>query len=223
MINKDKFGNTIYPNNFKVLLENGNLLLKHGYTESFNKPNLFFKKTPEGSFYMDMRSTNEVPMWEDTNPLFYAFFNQEIPMWKRRRLMKQELIYFYNNKIPFRLSFEFGTDESFSELNLYIDIDIEEGIFDWADGYCRVCDRDFQNEGEFCSKECEEKFEEDLKHPCRVCNKKINWGELVYHHVSYFPVKEILVHRSCHNLIHKTDKHSHLKPSKEETDKFYKK
>jgi hypothetical protein len=33
MINKDKFGNIIYPNNFKILLENGNLLLKHGYKE----------------------------------------------------------------------------------------------------------------------------------------------------------------------------------------------
>lgn len=162
MINKDKFGNEIYPKKFKILQENGNILLVKGYTESFNKPNLFFKQIQEGFFYLDMRGTMEVPIWEDQRPLFYGFFNENIPFWKRRRLLKKELIKMHHEKIPFRLSFEFGHNDPDFWDTLVI-IDEENGVFKWDDGYCQFCNKDFQDEGEFCSEKCKGKYEEGLK------------------------------------------------------------
>lgn len=71
MIAKDKFGNVIYSSKFSKLKENEKVLLANGYFESTNKLNLFYKKNPQGWFYADMRGTEEVPIWEDTRPLFY--------------------------------------------------------------------------------------------------------------------------------------------------------
>ncbi|RZN14223.1 MAG: hypothetical protein EF812_05975 [Methanosarcinales archaeon] len=62
MLAKDKFGNIIYPSKFQRLKENGKIILSNGYFESKNKPNLFYKKIPQGQFYADMRGTEEVPI-----------------------------------------------------------------------------------------------------------------------------------------------------------------
>ena len=85
------------------------------------------------------------------------------------------------------------------------------------------CGNDFQEDGSFCSKECEEKYKDSLKPICEVCGKKIDLSKEVKHHISYIPENVILVHASCHNKIHKKNLFPHLKPSKSETDKFYKK
>ena len=51
MIPRDKFNNPIYPSKFKVFQEQGRLLMKIGYKESKNKPNLFYKSTLESVFF----------------------------------------------------------------------------------------------------------------------------------------------------------------------------
>lgn len=222
MIPKDKFGKPIYSAVFSILKKNEKILLLNGYIESNNKPNLFYKKLICGYFYTDMRGTEEVPIWFDTRPLFYWKFNSNKPKWERRRLIKAELLKLFNNNCPCRLSFyAFCDSEDFE--NTGVEVDEENGIFVWDDGCCRFCSKDFKGEGSFCSKTCEEQYENTLKTPCAVCGEKIDFLKEVRHHISYFPEKIIFVHASCHNLIHKTNKFLNLKPDKDEINRFYKK
>ena len=70
---KDKFGRHLYGKVWLQLCENGVKLKQAGYWESKKKPNLFMKIEDDFSLYADMRGTEEVPIWEDTSPLFYAY------------------------------------------------------------------------------------------------------------------------------------------------------
>jgi hypothetical protein len=152
MISRDKFNNPIYPSKFKILQKQGELLMEIGYKESMSKPNLFYKSTSKGVFFADMRGTKEVPIWKDTSPLFYWRFKAEIPMWKRRRLINEELRDLSTKKVPVRLSYDLANSAiEFEKTNAFI-----SGTFIvWNDGYCKFCKKDFQNEGSYCSKECE--------------------------------------------------------------------
>ena len=85
----DKFGNPIYSKAYEMMLGFGRLLTKHGYVESFKKPNLFYRKAEDGTVYFaDMRGTDIVAIWEDPSPLFYWKFTEHVPEWKQRRLIK---------------------------------------------------------------------------------------------------------------------------------------
>jgi hypothetical protein len=153
MIPQDKFNNPIYPSKFRILQKQGELLMKIGYKESMNKPNLLYKSTPEGVFFADMRGTKEVPIWKDTSPLFYWKFKTKIPMWKRRRLINEELKNLDTKKIPVRFSYEI-TDGAieFEKTSAFI----SGSFIVWDDGYCKFCKKDFHDEGSYCSKECEQ-------------------------------------------------------------------
>lgn len=219
MIPEDKFGSPIFPSKFKYLQKQASILLNSGYFESRRKPNLFCRKFKEGWFFADMRGTEEVPIWADVRPLFYWSFEASIPLWKRRRLIKQELIHLFKVGCLCRLSFELHNCEEFEQTSAFINT--EEGIFEWDEGYCTFCGKDFQGDGLFCSAQCESEYEISLKPVCDVCGRKIFNNE-IQHHVSYFPERVIAVHASCHNRIHKTDLYPDLKPSKEEINEFYK-
>ncbi|WP_181686903.1 hypothetical protein [Halorhabdus salina] len=66
---EDKFGNEIYTHVYDELYEYGVRLMKIGYQESRNKPNLFyFPKFGDVTFFLDIRGTREVKIWEDTHP-----------------------------------------------------------------------------------------------------------------------------------------------------------
>ncbi len=236
MINKDKFGYTIYPSKFQILLKYGKILVSLGYIESHKKPNLFYKKISEGLFFVDMRGTDEVKIWECTDPLFYCKFG-ECPLWIQNRLKDQERANLNKNNIPIRLSFyEWGeprddwyemVDKFYGNSDVCLD---QEDIYE--DGFCKHCNKDMQKEGIFCNTDCKEKFIQNKKKEhekwiesqrkkCGVCLKKIEYEEEVEHHISYFPEKRIYCHKKCHNKIHKTNKHPDLKPSKEDIGKFY--
>jgi hypothetical protein len=220
MIPQDKFGNKISPNVYAMLINYGKILGKFGYAESKNKPNLFYKRFFEGIFFADMRSTGEVPIWEDTSPLFYWNFKTFIPNWKRRRMIKKELLFLFEQKCPCRLANEFWDCTEFENSSCMIDED--EGFYYWDDGYCKLCGKDFQQEGEFCSQSCSALFDDLFKKPCCACGLKMERRKEIKHHVSYFPEKIVLVHASCHNKIHKTDQYPNLKPNNEEINKYYK-
>ncbi len=161
MIHKDKFGNEIYPSVFEKMRANERVLLKEGYFESRNSPNLFYRKVSEGMLFADMRSTEEVPIWEDTRPLFYWQFNDDVPMWKRRRLIKLELENLFRAESPCRLSFYFYDNPEFEGVSAMMSDD--DGVFEWPDGHCQVCGKDFSSEGDYCSKECEDKSNDERK------------------------------------------------------------
>ena len=58
---------------------------------------------------------------------------------------------------------------------------------------------------------------------CEACQEHIDNGEAIRHHTSYYPEETVLVHQSCHIEIHRSDKHLHLRPAKDEKDRYYKK
>jgi len=193
----DKFGNPIYSKTYETMLGFGRLLTKHGYVESFKKPNLFYRKAEDGTVYFaDMRGTDIVAIWEDPSPLFYWKFPEHVPEWKQRRLIKREL-----EELPIlRLSF-------------YEECEPDGLMFGEAgDGYCLVCGKDFQDEGNFCSALCKEAFADLGKDVCRVCGKLMDYGEAIRHHLEYADEKTIIVCRSCHSKIHRGSKLPKLKP-----------
>ncbi|MBN2331038.1 MAG: HNH endonuclease [Candidatus Aenigmarchaeota archaeon] len=204
MIPQDKFGNPIYEHIFKVLQENGRVLALAGFKESRNKPNLFFLKDEEKNvvFFADMRSTGDVPIWEDTRPLIYGKFLAEHPEWKKRRIMTG----------MFQLLLQNGCECRFED-----DLLVEHG----EDGYCKLCGKDFQADGLYCSKECEKADEETYKDHCAVCGRSLDRRDVIRHHVSYKEEKTIPVCRSCHLKIHKSQKMPNLKPDEEDKKKFY--
>lgn len=213
----DKFGNPIYPTAFNILLGIGNRLRKLGYKESANKHNLFYNKSRDGNlFFADMRGTEEVPVWESLSPLFYWKAVSSKEKWLVRRIIKQEFNRLKDANCNPRLSFyqKHEPDELFFH-----------GFDESGDGYCRICKKDFQNDGLYCSPLCETEannrekaewykylLEESKKIVCAICNRnpKIkdheNWYHLegfIQHHTSYSPEIKIAVCTSCHVKIHK--------------------
>jgi hypothetical protein len=215
---KDKYGNPIYPHIFKKLLHNAKVLESLGFMESKNKPNLFYKKIDEGLLFADMRSSEVVPIWQDTRPLFYWKFNDGVPKWKARRIVKRELTELGQNGCESRLSFEAHSDPIFE--NVSSSISEESLVFDWPDGYCKLCGKDFQDDGNYCSEKCEKAHEETWKDHCAKCGKSLDFKSVLWHHISYVPEeKKIPLCRSCHLKVHKS-KDSALKPAKRDTPNF---
>lgn len=243
MIPQDKFGRAIYPNLFRILKDNGEILSGLNYKESVRKQNLFYLKTNIGCLFADMRGTKDVALWEDPRPLFYWRFEDRVPSWERRRLIKNELKRLFNAHCPCRLSFYFNRTTEFE--NTCSEVDDGNGTYDWDDGFCSYCGKDFKDEGSFCSTACRQKYEDSLVRECEVCGRKVHkwkdWDSAeplaescavcnekmclhnsIAHHISYFPEELVLVHRGCHIKIHRTDKYPSLKPKRSEIERFYK-
>ena len=209
----DKLGRTIYPKTFRQMQAHEAALIRLGYRESIHKSNLFFRATEEVVYFADMRGTDMVALWEDPRPMFYVDLSHPSPIWRRNRLTKAEVERLHEGGCSIRFSFYSGFGGEWSEES------------DW-DGYCHECERNFQWDGLFCSKECEERDRRrwaarrvTQSPTCTVCRRKIvrsddsGWnagdslGEdlprrLIYHHVSYNPEKTIEVCQGCHNKIH---------------------
>jgi len=180
----DKYGKPIYSKPFAKIVKNSVILEKNGYKESYRKPNLFYKKISEGMLFADMRSSDVIPIWQDTRPLFYWNFDYNTPNWKRRRLIKQELKTLHEKGCPSRLSFyaPFSSEE-LEGFSTYIDE--ESGIFEWHDGHCTHCNKDIKSDDPFCSDTCKTEYENSFKQECRICRKLMDWNEEVGHHLSY--------------------------------------
>lgn len=241
LMNKDKFGNTIYPSVFKKMVIHANKFLEAGY-KTCSKDNLFIKPNESGCFFLSLNGTTEIKIWEDTSGLFTFTFDAETPGWKRRRLLSNELKRLQLENVPFRVSFFFSNNPEFEDacysnqedginFSFYHNKLSFEGL---QDGICRNCEKDFEAEGTFCCEKCEQDYYDKVKKErfdtapiCEACNEKILWSEesdcypILYHHVSYFPEEIIKVHDKCHARIHLTDKYPELKPPKGDADKFY--
>jgi len=166
----DKYGKPIYQHIYTVLKRNAAKLIDNGYNESYNKPNLFLKKIPEGCFFADMRSSDVVSIWEDTRPLFYRQFEDNISFWRRRRLIKQELEHLFKVGCECRLSFFSPRGwEEFENTSSAIG----PGEYLWDDGFCQHCKKDFQDEGSFCSDKCALEYHKSFLKECAVCGKKL--------------------------------------------------
>ena len=80
-----------------------------GYIEKNGKPNLFYKNVCNGYCYLDMRGTKNVPIWEYTTPLFYAFDISHDEKIKELKLL-------YNNRCPFRQSFNSESEDNWFKI-----------------------------------------------------------------------------------------------------------
>jgi len=172
-----------------------NKLRDIGYSESVNKPNLFYKPLSNGgAVFADMRTSGIIWVWvksKDKN-------------WWNVRTAERE---FENLQLK----------RFYSRLELSCS---------YGNGYCERCGKDFQDNGSYCSDECERivfyenfitTYNPDI---CELC------GEYVYkgaekHHTSYYPEITILLHHKCHRKIHYTDLYPHLKPPNSDGKDFY--
>lgn len=192
----DKFGHPIYEKTWRILLRQGRALLKCGYKESEKKPNLFYRVIKEGVFFADMRSSNIVPIWEDTDALFYwNIFDEALPVWEKRKIINDEMDVITMAGCPCRLSEE------------QIDLDLNGG-----EGECVVCGVKFNHDGLFCSDSCKAASAELYKTRCARCGKRLDFKTAIRHHLSYDPEKTIEVCRSCHLKIHRSKEGSRLRP-----------
>ena len=209
----DRFGSTISEPVYKIICEIGVKLVGAGYRESVSKPNLFFRTTKDAVYFADMRGTEQVRIWCEPVPLFYAQFTDKTPKWLQTRSIKCEIARLDAVNVPTRQSF-------------YMTQDFGGLLFDDEDGFCRQCGRDFQESGAFCSDECKRAYEKqalekemrNLK-SCAACGEKIApdrefsvrikdmfdcdlpVGE-IGHHLSYEADLKVVVCKRCHNRIH---------------------
>jgi hypothetical protein len=204
----------IYKKVFERLCIKGEILKLNGYFESIQQPNLFCKKLPEGWLYADMRGTERVPIWEDTDPVFYWKFNNEVPLWKRRRLIAAEFTILSEEGCTCRLSHEIDSDTTIELAGCVAIYPAQYASIVWlhGTGFCPQCGKDIQSDDMFCSEKCEIAHEDSFKSISVVCEERYEATQMIKHHTCYEPEITIMVCRGCHNVIHKSDKLPHLKP-----------
>jgi len=216
----DKFGNVLYESVYNEILKNGQILIQNGFIESINKPNLFYKKIKDIMIFADLRGTEEVKIWEDTRPMIFIDEKSKnnYPSWMLRKILKEECQNLNDDGCPTRFSF-------------YSECEPDGLMFYEEDGFCKECGKDFQDNGLYCSKECEtiarkKKLAQYINSQpfCTVCNKRIiesyQDGEIkellneelsknyTLHHTSYENDQTIPVCSSCHSKIHHSNKPS---------------
>jgi len=177
---------------------------RHEYTKG-----LFVKKCFLGVAYLDYRNIGYLPRSEqvEEGPLFY--YGAKKPNWLTRRTRNLQKKLLEENKIKFRSS----NQEEFLEK-----------AYGKGNGYCKFCKHDFQDEGLFCSKECELMDNNRVHDFCHACFGPFTREErIIEHHVNYFPEEIVTVHASCHFIIHMTWNYPHLRPKWGEADRFYQK
>lgn len=222
MIRQNLDGRSIYYDSiWKTIKKIGEKLIKLGFKESNQKPNLFFNVLKKNEnyeqnqvYYADLRGTQIVPIWEDPRPLVYGS-KVEIS-----DFMKQTIILKRNGCKPRGSFYDMFEPEGWGFL-------LNDGI---PNGYCTQCGKDIVDttnwallgenafeffekgivvafeiyfcetcrEMEYAKKEYRAKYFEIINQ-CEICNGK---KDLVNHHITYVPEKIIGVCRSCHGKIH---------------------
>lgn len=269
MISYNIDGRPIFSKPWNAMSHHANILSQYGYVESIKKPNLFYREDKETKavFFADMRGSNNHPIWDNPTPIVYAKFPNNMPLWKRNRLSKQEL-----NKLPDCVIYR---DDVIGIFDIWGDIKEDQYILE--DGYCRICGRDYQDNGFFCSNECKKEARRivltqilDQSDKCYICKKifidlpfggyylsepnrgnmdiydlknylnididdienelKKEFGDIkieanpIKHHISYRENETILVCRSCHAKIHRSnlEEFKKFKPIDKPSDKIKK-
>lgn len=172
--------------------EYSQILSKKGYLPSVNYKFLYVKRLGETTYCANMKFSTRPKTLKDYRVRIYVK-NSILPNWKKNRLAEEEL-----KKLEA------------AGINVIL----------WMqgnDGFCRYCNKDFQDDGFFCSSTCEEQIRLAQLPICGACKKPIEYKDLIEHHIKYIPIQiKENVHRSCHNKIHRTDKFPELKQYKDE-------
>ena len=207
------------PDRLKQYLLHRELLISNGYKESQKKPNLFYKKQLEDIiFFADMRETrfprffykilNKKCLVEPDGCYSYIQTNEDGSYyffdidWRLTRRIYEEGVRLK------KLGMEF-TDDCFS-----LDITDEDYELRYT-GYCLHCKKDLRDNREYCDSDCETQsdLQHGIKHHCKACKNIFNESEMIRHHLNYEKDEIVLVCKSCHTRLHKTDLHPELKPT----------
>lgn len=218
MIRQNKDGRPIYSDKiWQKLVETGKILEYLGYSESINKPNLFYSQINGSFMYADLRGTVVVPIWDDIRPLVYKSkklnfnsFMKEVVRLKRAGCSPRGSFYdmyepdgwgflLDNEEIPTGYCKRCGKDIiDIVKWDILLE-DIyslyEKGIDYYLElNYCNICRKIEDSKKKFRS--------QNLKsmNLCELCER--NEAELK-HHITYDPPKTIRICRSCHGKIHK--------------------
>lgn len=178
MIPEDKFGNTLKWRIYSKLLRWGAAIMRIGYSEANNKPNLFYKRSGKVTHYVDMRGTEIVKLWDDPRPFHYMFHGLDGPRWLVNRLREAERKEIINAGCPLRTTFEEEDDDDDNWfMRYYAATDDEQRVMRLyngtvEDGYCKECGRDFQDNGHLCP-ECMPIVVERSLPYCELCKRRI--------------------------------------------------
>ncbi|KKM94923.1 hypothetical protein LCGC14_1193380 [marine sediment metagenome] len=195
-------GHPIYSDvTWYKMLKVGDTLLKFGYQEASQKPNLFFKKIYGDNkkyelLFADLRGNSITPIWKELRLSLYPSFN-----WEKG--------YSCNN-------IDFGFQIIL--LRRHISIPIVEDIFYFdrgrePDGYCINCNKDLLKGRDLLQSQDSEGLESDIElYFCDKCKieeyNKIRVAKLcvhckerdwvLRHHITYEPELIIKVCYKCH-------------------------
>ena len=225
MNRQNKDGRPIYSDKvWNHMLDNGEILHKLGYKENIKKPNLFYKcltsnQDKGGYINVDIRGTNVIPIWEDSDPIVYKFdnlafidFMKEVVNLNRSGVSIRFSFYdkcepdgwgFFLNKIPSGYCKRCGKN-IINEVDWAIlkdgayNVKIQENLVDIniEVNHCNICKK-----MEYAKKEYRNNC---LKRTdvCEICGEKK--AELT-HHITYKTAKTIRLCRSCHGVLHKKE------------------
>ena len=130
--------------------------------------------------------------------------------WKSRRIRNEQRKILEDSHIKFRPLFYEQDIENMTEF------DNMEG-----DGYCKLCNQDFQNEDLFCSKECKRIFNEQTNR-CKICLNTIKQNETIFYHIEHFPKEKIIpIHKKCHLKVNQNGNQSDSRPPQDIVDDYY--
>lgn len=102
----DKFGKPIYPKIYRQLLTIGSQLKRYGYAESDRRPNLFSISFMHVTFWVDLRGTEQVPIWQFPVGMFYWTVSPQFPDDGKRYGIRAALIEANRlHEVPLRASF----------------------------------------------------------------------------------------------------------------------
>ena len=219
------------------------------YKESKTQSRLFYKPFEEGVFFLDLRFYRKRKHIGPNLPLFFVRFSNDIPTWKENRFVRKESILVRGIKKEFADLCVFKNEEH--DWSYYSRRSSE--LLDFGgieDGFCKMCGKDFQAAGFYCSEECRLKqIREGLQkviscsEKCAACEKTIISLEHEYidiitylpelednivrssvinHHLNYEEDITEVVCASCHAKIHfrKTCKHKPVDIRPKEEQKY---
>ncbi len=159
---------------YTELIETSKKLMEMGYEESYRKPNLFYYKHKDATFYADLRGSEVVAIYENTRPLIY--WRSDNPDLGNSELLEivlehfEELgkyciesrLSFYELFEPGSLIFDnYNTIEKYLENKFGLPKILTGGhLLDFYDqnGKCHTCNKKLNKPGFFCSEECKLKY-----------------------------------------------------------------
>lgn len=186
-------GRPIYSRIFAVLKKYGEKMIALQWAESYNKPNLFYKSFNKIMVFADMRGTEIIPIWDEPYPYIYDNGKSE-EEWKRRRSINKAIEELNSANIPHRFSFY----EDCEPGGLFFG-DKEE----FADGTCKVCKKEFNHNGLFCSEQCEQSESEKKKKEEEEWLSEVKSQKSQSKNLGHCPTLDVLMrfHFSCDHFL----------------------